>query len=260
MHRSQLGSVATTAQLDPKVFTTTLTNAAVANGGALRFGAVVGISRSKDGSRATGVMLEDGQEIESDAVILAMGPWSRLAAQWVPLPPVHGLKGHSLIFRPDVPLPPEAIFVEFEDEDGEILTPEIVPRADGTVYICGLSGKAPLPVDPSNVLPEAGGCAKLHEVAVRLVPQLSSAQVIAEQACYRPMTTDGMPLIGAVPGLESAYVATGHSVWGMLNAPSTGEAMAELITTGETTHVDLAPFAPSRLAALNPVGLEIGMA
>ena len=260
VHRNQLGSAATTAQLDPEVFTTTLTNAAVANGGALRFGAVAGISRSDDGSRATGVVLEDGQAIESDAVILAMGPWSLLAAQWVPLPPVYGLKGHSLIFRPDVALPPEAIFVEYEDEDGEILTPEIVPRADGTVYICGLSGKAPLPVDPSNVLPEAGGCEKLHEIAVRLVPQLSAARVIAKQACYRPMMADGVPLIGAVSGLEGAYVATGHSVWGMLNAPGTGEALAELITSGETTYVDLAPFTPSRLTAFNPASLDIGTA
>jgi glycine/D-amino acid oxidase-like deaminating enzyme len=41
-----------------------------------------------------------------------------------------------------------------------------------------------------------------------------------------------LPLIGAVPGIEGAYVATGHSVWGMLNAPATGEAMSELILDG----------------------------
>ena len=30
-------------------------------------------------------------EIEGDAVVIAMGPWSVLAAQWLPLPPVFGL-------------------------------------------------------------------------------------------------------------------------------------------------------------------------
>jgi len=47
-------------------------------------------------------------------------------------------------------------------------------------------------------------------------------------------------------------VATGHSVWGMLNAPATGEAMADLILDGQAHAVDLAPFAPGRLPALGP--------
>jgi glycine/D-amino acid oxidase-like deaminating enzyme len=50
-----------------------------------------------------------------------------------------------------------------------------------------------------------------------------------------------------VPGVDGAYVASGHNVWGMLNAPATGEAMAELILDGAASHVDLAPFAPGRL-------------
>ncbi|MGB7775136.1 MAG: FAD-dependent oxidoreductase, partial [Pseudolabrys sp.] len=69
-------------------------------------------------------------------------------------------------------------------------------------------------------------------------------------------TEDGLPLIGAVPGIDGAYVATGHSVWGMLNAPATGEAMSELILDGAAHHVDLAPFAPGRLPPLDPVRLR----
>ena len=55
-----------------------------------------------------------------------------------------------------------------------------------------------------------------------------------------------MPVIGAVPGVAGAYVATGHSVWGILNAPATGEAMAELITEGKPSRLDLDPFSPTR--------------
>jgi glycine/D-amino acid oxidase-like deaminating enzyme len=47
-----------------------------------------------------------------------------------------------------------------------------------------------------------------------------------------------LPLIGPVPGVKGAYVATGHSVWGILNAPATGEAMAELIIDGSARTVD----------------------
>jgi glycine/D-amino acid oxidase-like deaminating enzyme len=63
-------------------------------------------------------------------------------------------------------------------------------------------------------------------------PALASAKILARQACYRPITRDGLPFIGRVPGVEGAYIATGHSVWGILNAPATGEAMAELISDG----------------------------
>ena len=67
------------------------------------------------------------------------------------------------------------------------------------------------------------------------------------QACYRPVTLDGLPLMGALAGIAGAYVATGHSVWGMLNGPASGEAMADLIVEGATSAVDLSPFDPARL-------------
>ncbi len=66
-----------------------------------------------------------------------------------------------------------------------------------------------------------------------------------------------MPLIGFVPGVAGAYVATGHSVWGILNAPATGEAMAELITEGAARTVDLSPFDPARLPPLDPARLRM---
>ena len=256
-HRRQLGNLTTTAQLDPEAFTTALVDAAVARGAELRIAAVAELARSPDGSRTTGIVLEGGEHVAGDAVILALGPWSLLAAQWIKLPPIYGLKGHSIVFRPKTPLPGEAIFAEYEDQDGDVLTPEIVPRADGTLYICGLSGTGALPVDPSLVKPEAGGCERLREVALRIVPQLADADVLAEQACYRPVTADGMPLIGPAADLDSVYIATGHSVWGMLNAPGTGEALANVLTGGVPSHVDLTPFAPSRLSPLDPSDLEL---
>jgi glycine/D-amino acid oxidase-like deaminating enzyme len=82
-------------------------------------------------------------------------------------------------------------------------------------------------------------------------PALAAAPITARQACFRPVTDDGLPLMGRVPGVDGAYVATGHSVWGMLNAPATGEAMAEVILDGSARHVDLARFAPGRLRAFD---------
>jgi glycine/D-amino acid oxidase-like deaminating enzyme len=47
-------------------------------------------------------------------------------------------------------------------------------------------------------------------------------------------------------------VATGHNVWGILNAPATGEALAELIADGASRSTDLTPFDPMRLKPLDP--------
>lgn len=76
--------------------------------------------------------------------------------------------------------------------------------------------------------------------------ELAQQEVLAQQACYLPCTDDGLPVIGRLPGLENAYVATGHSCWGILNAPATGEALAQLVVDGKATSVDLAPFSPAR--------------
>jgi len=61
------------------------------------------------------------------------------------------------------------------------------------------------------------------------------------------VTDDGLPLIGPIPGARGAFVATGHGPWGILNAPATGLALAELIAEGAASTVDLGPFDPARL-------------
>jgi len=80
-------------------------------------------------------------------------------------------------------------------------------------------------------------------------PALGASEVLAAQACYHPVTMDGLPLIGCLPGVNGAFVATGHRAWGMLNGPATGEAMAELIVDGAAATVDITPFDPARLPA-----------
>ena len=101
-------------------------------------------------------------------------------------------------------------------------------------------------------MPDDGAIQRLKALCARVSPVLASSRVLASQACFRPVTPDGLPLIGAILGAPGAYIATGHGVWGILNGPATGEAVAELILDGITLKVDLSPFDPARLAPLNP--------
>jgi glycine/D-amino acid oxidase-like deaminating enzyme len=171
-------------------------------------------------------------------------PWSILATRWLKLPAVFGYKGHSLVFRTGDSVPAEALFLEYQETSGELLTPELFARADGTTWACAVSSTAALPVDPAAVGPDAGAHERLERLCRAVSPALAAAPIVAR-----------LPLIGAVPGADGAYVATGHSVWGMLNAPATGEALAELILDGAARHVDLSPFAPGRLRPFDPARL-----
>ena len=238
-----LGTPPTTAQVHPQQFTQALLQAALARGAQLRIGCVQGVALA-DG-QVCGVRV-DGQIVAADAVVIAMGPWSRLASEWLPLPPVIGLKGHSITLHPPTPIPAQALFVNYVTASGERLDPEVYPRPDGEVYLCGLSDMSPLPERPELVQPRPEAGPLLQQIAGELSSSLRDLQPHRVQACYRPVYDDGLPLLGHVPGVQGAYVATGHSCWGILNGPASGLAMAELIRDGQAQSVDLTPFDPRR--------------
>jgi glycine/D-amino acid oxidase-like deaminating enzyme len=251
----RIGSPATTALVEPRAFTTGLMAAAETEGAILRLDTVASLMRGPDGA-VHGVMLDSGESVEADAVVVAMGPWSILATRWLPLPAVYGYKGHSLVYGSGDTTGAEALFLEYREASGEVLSPEIFPRADGTTWMCAISASSTMPVDPAHVMGDEGAHARLETMCRNIAPALAARPIIARQACFRPVMEDGLPMIAPVKGAEGAYVATGHNVWGILNAPATGEAMAELILDGAARHVDLAPFTPDRLPRFDPARLR----
>jgi len=240
-----LGSTDTTAQVHPARFTQALLDGALSRGSSLRMGGVEGVIQ-RDGT-ACGVQV-DGEAVHADAVVLAMGPWTGRAAGRLALPRIEGLKGYSVtLAAADVPA--HALFMDYRMAGGRALEPEIIPRPDGEVYVCGMADPQPLPESAEGVEVSETACAVLARAAGRVSTGLAAATITRRQACYRPVTEDGLPLIGRIPNVKGAYVATGHGPWGMLNAPATGLALAELIADGAATSVDLRPFDPARLPA-----------
>jgi glycine/D-amino acid oxidase-like deaminating enzyme len=255
---SQLGTTETTAIVPPRSFTTAMMAAAQGFGAQQYAGAVTGLVRTHDESSVRGVTLVD-RVIEADAVVITMGPWSVLAAQWMALPAVYGLQSPSLVYDTGNDIPAQALFLEAHDDDGEAVSIEMFPRGDGTTHITAFSDQRPLPIDPAAVTPDPRALDRLQALAMRISPALRPERILARQSCFRPVTQDGLPLIGRAPGAAAgAYVATGHSVWGILNAPATAEALAELIADGAARSTDLTPFDPARLRALDPALLSSG--
>lgn len=79
----------------------------------------------------------------------------------------------------------------------------------------------------------------LHQAAAAAIPALSTARVHGAWAGLRPMTPDGMPLIGRDPDRTSVVYACGHGKNGILLAPITAECVAALVT-GAPAEFDLA--------------------
>jgi glycine/D-amino acid oxidase-like deaminating enzyme len=252
---SRLGTTETTAIVPPRSFTSAMMEAAQGGGAKLQIGQVTGLVGSADGSAVEGVIV-DSKNIAADAVVIAMGPWSVLAAHWMALPAVFGLQSPSLVYNTGADVAADALFLEYQDNNGESVSVELFPRGDGTTHITAFSNQSPLPVDPAVVAPDPRAIERLEAIAERISPAFRPERIVARQSCFRPVTQDGLPLIGKVPELKGAYVATGHSVWGILNGPATGEALAELIADGAARNVDLSPFDPARLPALDPALLR----
>jgi D-amino-acid dehydrogenase len=87
--------------------------------------------------------------------------------------------------------------------------------------------------------------------AARYIPGVSQARVTAEWAGYRPCTSDGMPVVGAVPGNPGVFIGTGHAMMGMTLGPIAASALANMVL-GRPAPVDLALCDPARYAAGTP--------
>ena len=241
-----MGGTSTTAQVHPFKLTHAYMQAATDMVGSdVVIGTVEGLTFNEDKTEVTGVKVDD-RIIDANVVVIAMGPWTRQAAEWLKIPQVETGRTHSLLLRPEEPVTAHAIFVEHHLKNGWFKEQEVYPRPDGDIYTCGMSDSAPLPDDPNEIDPNPDSCKQLRELSAKISTKISKADMYLTQACYLPLSPDGVPIIGQVPNVKGAFIATGHSCWGILNSPGTGAALAELILTGKCTIFDLSPFDPAR--------------
>ena len=241
-----IGGPETTAQVNPLQFTQALLDTAVENGAELATGVVDGLELDGADGAVSGISI-GGAPHPADVMVLALGPWTSQAQRWVALPQVFGTKSASVALGAEVPV--QAVFSEFISHDGQRSTVEMYPRPGGAVYVTGHPEHGALPDDPDEIAPSARACEELHRVAGVHSSALRDAEVLSCSACYRPLTVDGVPLIGPVPGAPCAYLATGHASWGILNGPATGRMVSEMILDGGSRSIDASPFALSRLPA-----------
>jgi len=243
-----IGQHDSTAQVHPALLTSALMCAAQQKGAKLIEQKVVGANYS--GENISSINLVNGETLTGDVFVLCMGPWTSIGLGWFNKAAViSGKRAHSvsLIVEPGC-VDDTALFLQYKDDyEGKSIEPEVYPRPDGSVYVCG-SGRddTPLPPDPAHVAVDPEACKKLVNLAGKVSGKLVGKLGVTNSACYLPCSRDSTPVIGAVPGYKQLYIASGHYCWGILQGPATGEALAEMITTGQTPEI-LNPFKPSRL-------------
>jgi glycine oxidase len=169
------------------------------------------------GERVSGVETADGAR-GADLVVLAAGAWSgTIRGLWsnTEAPPVHPQRGQILA------LDQAAVGVRHV-----LMTPDdpyFVPRCDGRLVIGATREEAGW--DASLT---AGGVAWLLNRALAIVPELRSAPIVEQWTGFRPLSADGVPLIGA-GALEGLYLLTGHGPSGISPMPGSVALLAALI-------------------------------
>jgi sarcosine oxidase subunit beta len=111
------------------------------------------------------------------------------------------------------------------------------------------------PTDPDDY-DESADPSFPGEVAARMkvrLPILASARLARAEAGLYDMSPDTRAILDRVPGVDGLYLAAGFSGTGFKKAPAVGLGLAELITAGRATSVDLAPFRYSRFAEGAPI-------
>jgi glycine oxidase len=124
-----------------------------------------------------------------------------------------------------------------------VRSPEIylIPRSDGRLLAGATVEEAGY---DKRTVPET--IQRLRRAAISMLPALAEARVLEDWAGLRPGTPDNLPILGttSVPGY---FVATGHFRDGILLAPVTAQALAELIATGRSRY-ELALFSAERFS------------
>jgi glycine oxidase len=216
------------ARVDPRVLLRALRIAAGRDGVVFRTGAYVR-RVLVEGERAVGILLDDGEIVRAEHVVVAAGSWTTLVeGTGLPAGAVVPARGQIVEIETPEPLLGRVVF-----GPGAYL----VPRDDGRVLV-----GSTLEFVGYRREVTAGAVRDLLDAAIRLVPALAGAGFRSSWSSFRPYTKSERPLIGAtdVPGL---VLATGHYRNGILLAPITAKIVGALVR-------GVRP--PFRLAAFRP--------
>jgi FAD-dependent oxidoreductase domain-containing protein 1 len=215
-------------------------------------GAVTGIERAAGRVAGVRVTSADGErEIAAPVVVNAAGAYAaavgRAAGLTLPIDPVR-----QHLFRLELDAPLESRIPMVFDPDGTHWRLDD-PRsgADPECLIVGRSRSSEPPGENFECDRQRLESEMLPTFA-RRHPRLAIRSVMEGWAGLYEMTPDHNALLGEHPSLPGFVVAAGFSGHGLMMAPATGRAIAELVADGQSKTFDIRPLAPDRFERGQP--------
>ena len=195
----------------------------------IRTGAgVAGMTTDGAGGRVSGLVLDSGETIDAETVVIAAGAWSGAIGLPHPLP-VRPVRGQIVVLEA---VPPVVGRVTWGPGC------YLVPREDGRLLVGATMEEAGFVLATT-----ADATRRLLECAIRTVPAIAGAAIRGFQVGLRPASVDGLPVLGPDPSTPGLFTATGHFRNGVLLAPETAEIIARAVLDGQ----DVDPsFSPAR--------------
>lgn len=186
-------------------------------------------------SAVTGIELEDGRVLDADAVVIAAGAWSELIAGLPRAVGVRPVRGHMIRFA--------AGAARLDRLLASHAARYLVPRNDGSI----LAGSTMDESGYDRSLSDQG-LRSVHESAAALLPALHHARPLEQWADLRPISADGLPVIGMDPDIRGLCYATGYGRNGILLAPLAAAVVAGILLN-DVTPAPWDAFSPARLPA-----------
>jgi D-amino-acid dehydrogenase len=220
---------------DPLAYCVEIARVLRERGVQLRFGD--GVRRlERRGTRVERIELESGESLPVDRLVIATGSHSAPLARQLGLQlPVRPVKGYSLTLprrdgAPGIPVADAALHMA------------VIPVGDDRIRVAGTAEFAGF-----DTRPNASRTANLLALLRRVYPRYAAAIDGVDPQAWnglRPMTPDGVPLIGPT-ALENVWLNTGHGHLGWTLAAGSGRLLADLML-GRAPAVAADDYAPRR--------------
>jgi glycine/D-amino acid oxidase-like deaminating enzyme len=197
--------------------------------------------------RVTAVRLARGGTLPCDLAVNAAGPWAATVASWAGI---------------DLPVRPRrrSVYV-FDCRERPARFPLTIDpcglwfRPEGAYTICGMPSLAQAdPDEPPLELEYERWEPELWPALARRVPAFAALKLVGGWAGYYDYNTfDQNAVVGPAPVVDNLILANGFSGHGLQHAPGVGRAIAEWITTGRYSSLDLSPLGYERIAKRRPL-------
>lgn len=207
----------------------------------------------RDGEKVAGVKTNKG-DYYADTIVNATGSWgaqiAKMAGFNVPIRPRRGQIVVSEAVPPLIHSTMQSGMYMVIKHRPELISDERIKRLgcgycieqtkDGTILI-GFTREF-VDFDKRTTME---GIEAIIKEGCKYIPALERLHFIRTFAGFRPFVPDGLPLIGAVDGLQGFFMAAGHEGDGISLAPITGKLVAEIIDEG-TSSFNIDAFSPNR--------------